>query len=185
MNMFVASGPDLRATFNSRMICIKFLATVSALILSFAIGSNGIAMADESSHSFAESTENVDTMENADDALEVTMAALADEMAAIRRTKDPKERRRMMDEHRENMREALIQMREMGGEAMQSMMAEHMGVQDDMSPPDKKRLHRHKQSPVTGGGRASGTPSRMTDLELRLDMLQVMMESMVEQCAGP
>ena len=112
------------------------------------------------------------------------MGELAEQMATIRVTRDREERQRLMGAHRDKMREALGQMREMGGTAMQAMIAEHMRVQDRVSPDTKEPAHRHKQPPISRAGRSSGGP-RLTDLELRIDMMQVIMESLIEQCAAP
>ena len=185
MYMCLVSGACRRSTFANSTIATMSFVRMSVLTLMVTIGAAGIAIAAEPMESPSEPAESIDATRNDDVVLEEVMATLADEMTAIRRTRNPEDRRHMMDKHRENMREALVLMREMGGEAMRSMMAEHMSVQDDMSQPARKRVHRHKQPPVSGGGSESGGPSRLTDLELRLDMMQVMMESLIEQCAAP
>jgi uncharacterized protein YicC (UPF0701 family) len=116
--------------------------------------------------------------------LEIAMAGLAEEMAVIRATRDPDERQRLMDTHLNNMRETLILMRGMGGEAMQMLMAEHLAASEQEAPKGKRPIHVHKWPTEISASTSGGLPP-LADLELRLDMMQVVLESLVEQCAAP
>jgi len=145
-----------------------------------------VARADEPAELSAQVTDTAAGEQDPFDLIiEELMATLADEMAEIRRTRDRAERQRLMEVHRTNMREALILMREIGGEQMATIMASHMEAQDKVPQEPNKRVHRHKQPPVFDTSGTSKESSRLTDLELRLDMMQIMLESLVDQYAEP
>lgn len=187
MIICLAKRINFRLSVFCRAWAANAYARMSVLMLLAAITSGHPAIAQDSMGMPSQPDQAIGMMQDHDAiGMEEMMVTLADEMAAIRRTRDPQERRRMMEKHRENMREAMLRLREMGGESMQAMMADHLAENDEMSPPDKKRVHRHKQSPVSGGGGTkSANPSRLSDLELRVDMMQIMMESLAEQCMAP
>ncbi len=126
----------------------------------------------------AEKAERADSQARLDE----LMSTLTEEMAAIRKTKKRTERQALMVKHREHMAEAMSLMRGMGGTHMRELMTEHMesgmgaGMQSD------RPRHRHKSSGIRSY-RPRGEQSdaqRLTDLENRLDMMQVMMESMMD-----
>ena len=116
--------------------------------------------------------------------LDELMGTLTEEMANIREAKNHTERQALMVKHREHMQEAMSLMRGMGGERMRELMAEHMGsgLKHEMKSEQPQRVR-----PSWGLGMVT-TPrpraemsdaQRLIDLENRLDMMQVMMESMM------
>ncbi len=128
--------------------------------------------------------------------LDDLMVTVAQEMAEIRSTTNNKERASLMMVHRENMREAMGLMRSMGGVHMRKVLSQHLG--SGMAPgmmPGKKAGMRAGMGSGMGSdasghaheGMSSSLPhdemtndQRITDLENRLDMMHVMMESMME-----
>ena len=114
--------------------------------------------------------------------LDELMGTLTEEMATIRKTKNRTERQALMVKHREHMAEAMSLMRGMGGTHMRELMTEHMESATGAGMKSDPPRHRHK-----GRGIQSYRPraemsdaQRLTDLENRLDMMQVMMESMMD-----
>lgn len=104
---------------------------------------------------------------------------MADEMAVIRQMTDGVKREEFMVIHRAHMREALKFMREMGGEYLQDVMEEHIGSGVETGMKFEQGQHT-KNRTVSPAGRAEmSVPERLTDLEIRLDMVQVMLESMM------
>ena len=84
------------------------------------------------------------------------MKKMQDQMDRIRKTTDPKERQKLLDEHHQTMMENMKAMRGMGG----SMM---MGG-------DQK-----------GGPMKGETGGRAGSMEQRMDMMQMMMEHMMQR----
>ena len=105
------------------------------------------------------------------DRLDELMMSMANEMAEIRATTDRTKRESLMAAHRENMREAMGLMRSMGGIHMREVMAEHTGPGMQHA---HKGMHASQTHPEMSG------EQRITDLENRMDMMHVMMESMME-----
>lgn len=108
------------------------------------------------------------------------METMAKEMADLRATKDPKKRAAIMKTHRQNMRESMSLMRGMGGEHMRTMMSEHAGPGMQHKDTGKASKHAHKNRGMTRPRAEMSDAERLADLEIRLDMMQVMMESMME-----
>ncbi len=112
--------------------------------------------------------------------LDTLMVTMAKEMAAIRSTTNRREKESLMVVHRENMREAMSLMRGMGGMHMREVMSEHMG--SGMKPGMGSGMPEHGQKRMNSS-LSHAEPSneqRLTDLENRMDMMHVMMESMME-----
>lgn len=111
--------------------------------------------------------------------LDKLMDTMAVEMGAIRDASDRKERDALMAIHREHMHEAMRLMRDMGGTHMREVMAGHMGP-GRKSPADSDQPH-HLHKRIAPAARTElSDAERLADLEIRLDMMQVMMESMME-----
>jgi len=85
------------------------------------------------------------------------IGTMTEEMATIRATTNREERGALMTAHREHMREALGLMRSLGGTHLHEVVSEHAGP-----------------------GMEVGDAQRLDDLENRLDMMLVMMESVIE-----
>ena len=116
--------------------------------------------------------------------LDELMGTMAAEMAVIRKTKDRKKREAFMAAHRTHMREAMSLTRGMGGKRMREIMAEHMGsgMASDMRPGTDTDQPQHTQTrtPAARPRVEMSDAQRLRDLENRLDMMQVIMESMLE-----
>jgi len=111
------------------------------------------------------------------------MGSMAGEMEALRNTQSRKEREAVMVTHRKNMREAMSLMRGMGGTRMREVMGGHLDSGMGHDKAAGKSGHKHKQSmPMRPRGDMSDA-RRLTDLENRLDMMQVMMESLMNDYA--
>lgn len=113
--------------------------------------------------------------------LEALMVTMAEEMQTIRSTKNRKERQELMATHRESMREAMGLMRGMGGMHMREVMAKHMGPGKGTSADSNRPRHQHKRAVLARPRAQMSDAQRLADLENRLDMMQVMMESMMEE----
>ena len=96
------------------------------------------------------------------------MKKMLAQMNAIRQTKDPKERQRLMDEHMQTMRDTMQAMHGMGGPMMMDMMGKQEGSGGGMG------------KPMDGNGAAGMNPGQhMEMMEKRMDMMQMMMEQMM------
>lgn len=97
------------------------------------------------------------------------MTKMHGQMEKIHAATDPQERRKLMDEHMQSMREGMKMMRGMGGDAMgrkkkcEPMMEEGgKGPDKDGMPMGMMMMKRHKM------------------MEDRMDMMQMMMEQMMQ-----
>ena len=108
--------------------------------------------------------------------LDELMGTMAAEMATVRKTKDSEIRREMMTTHRKHMREAISLMHEMGGDRMRNLVSGHTGTAGDV---DRPGYMQQRMSPSRPRAEMSDA-QRLSDLEIRLDMMQVMLESLME-----
>lgn len=115
--------------------------------------------------------------------LDELMSKIAEEMEAIRNTRNREERETLMTTHRETMREAMALMRDMGGTNMREVMAEHMGPGIAPAADSDRSQHLHKRMPLARPRAQMSDAERLADLENRLDMMQIMMESMMDNHA--
>tara|TARA_R110002096_G_scaffold170341_1_gene342683 strand:+ start:16278 stop:16772 length:495 start_codon:yes stop_codon:yes gene_type:complete len=111
--------------------------------------------------------------------LDELMSTIAEEMQAIRSSENPRERETLMATHRESMREAMGLMRDMGGAHMREVMAEHMGPGPAPVDDSGRALHQHKRMSHAQRRSHMSDARRLADLENRVDMMQVMLESMM------
>lgn len=113
--------------------------------------------------------------------LEEMMGTMAEEMKAIRETSNPGKRAELMASHRESMKRAMMMMSDMGGTFIHEMVSEHLGPAP-ASTADAPS-HQHKRMPKSRPRAGMSDAERLADLETRLDMMQIMMESMLESQA--
>ena len=113
------------------------------------------------------------------------MSVMAQEMEALHETGDPDKHRQLMATHRNHMFEAMDMMRDLGGTHMRDVMNEHLAPHHGMH-------HGSGMAGMAGGGHMMmGRPrahmsdaTRLSDLETRVDMMQMMMESMLTEQSG-
>jgi hypothetical protein len=92
------------------------------------------------------------------------MKKMLAQMEQIKATKDPLERQRLMQEHRQAMRDGAMSLRFSGGPMMRAMECPAHARGDCPMP-----MKRH-----------AGAHDRMGMMERRMDMMQMMMEQMIE-----
>ena len=85
-----------------------------------------------------------------------------------------------MNAHRRSMHETMSLMRQMGGMHMRELVAQHAGRAGDTEGAAEVSRHRHKRPPVSHSRASLSDAERLADLETRVDMMQIMMESMME-----
>lgn len=98
------------------------------------------------------------------------METMTDEMAAIHAATNRKDREALMTEHREHMLEAMSLMRGMSGLHMREAMAEHAG--------SSMKHEMGKDASMQHSG--MNAEERIGDLEVRVDMMSIMMESVMQ-----
>ncbi len=111
------------------------------------------------------------------------MSTMAEEMEAIHEAREGNQRMQLMSKHRVHMYEAMDLMRDLGGTHMREVTAQHLGPHHN----DRHGAH------GTAGGHPKMMSSiprenisdayRLRDLETRVDMMQIMMESMLAEQA--
>lgn len=113
-----------------------------------------------------QSDQSAERFENARRQMQKMLA----QMDAIRETKDPAERQRLMDEHMRTMQDTMQSMHAMGGPMMMNMMGpQGMGGGGSQAQ----------------SGKRGGMGERMDVMEKRMDMMQMMMEQMLQQQTPP
>ena len=112
--------------------------------------------------------------------LEVLIDTIAEEMTRIRATENRGERDALMATHRQHMREAMALLRGTGGTHMREVVAEHTG--SGMDPGMKMDGQKGMLKPMDPSRprMERSDAQRLTNLEIRLDMMQVMMESVMD-----
>lgn len=111
--------------------------------------------------------------------LESLMVTMAEEMEAIRAATNPDERHELLETHRENMHEAMKLMHEMGGMHLRDVVSEHLGRASVSPEKADSPQHRHKQPPMSRPRAGMSDAERLADLETRVDMMQIMIESIL------
>lgn len=108
------------------------------------------------------------------------MTIMTGEMEAIHQANDRGERQQLLAEHREHMHEAMDLMRDLGGTHMREVTRQHLAPHSAM----------HHSSGMAGTMMPSrpredlSDATRLNDLETRVDMMQIMLESMLTEEAG-
>ena len=112
--------------------------------------------------------------------MDVLMETMTDEMAAIRATENRKDREALMIKHREHMLEAMSLMRGINGKHMREVMAEHTGpgMKKGMGMDSQQQMHKSMDASSPHPG--MNNEQRLRDLEIRMDMMSVMMESLMQ-----
>lgn len=112
------------------------------------------------------------------------MTVMTQEMEAMHQADDRAEQQKLMAAHREHMNEAMGLMRDLGGAHMRELTREHLGSHQAMH-------HSSGMAGTAGGHMMSTRPrehmsdaTRLGDLETRVDMMQIMLESMLNEDAG-
>lgn len=101
------------------------------------------------------------------------MRKLQDQMEKIRKTDDPQERQRLMQEHMQTMKEGMKELRGMGGMKMMDMGkgGKQGGMMMGMGEGGKK-----------GGMMMGGDMMKMHDMmEMRMEMMEMMMDQMMQR----
>jgi hypothetical protein len=111
--------------------------------------------------------------------LDALMGTMTAEMAAVRQTKDRREREALMTTHREHMREAMGLMRGFGGERMREVMSQHAGSTTEHGVNADRPHDRLKRRGSSRPRSEVSDAERLTDLESRLDMMQIIIESLL------
>ncbi len=104
--------------------------------------------------------------------LQELMSTLAEEMEAIRGTTDKSKSQALLATHRANMHEAMGLMIDMGGPHLRDVLAEHIGAGAGAGG-----KHQHAM-PMQAREHMSDSV-RLSDIENRLDMLQIIIESIL------
>lgn len=108
------------------------------------------------------------------------MSIMAEEMDAIHEAGDSSQRQPLMARHRVHMHEAMDLMRDLGGTHMREVTAQHIG-------PHHGSMHGsaggHQRMMSSIPRKDISDASRLADLETRVDMMQIMLESMLAEQA--
>lgn len=129
----------------------------------------------------AEQLEDVEWQARLDELMEI----MFEEMTVIRDTEERDDREALMAEHREHMREAMSLMHGMGGDRMRELMSSHMDAELTPAEPASRPAHLHRRARPAQPRAGISIAQRLTDLENRMDMMQIMMESLLDEYAGP
>ncbi len=109
------------------------------------------------------------------------MSTMAEEMDAIHKAGESSQKQELMTKHRVHMFEAMDLMRDLGGTHLRAVTMQHLG-------PSHGAGHEVQDAAGSHGSMMSSVPreqtsdaSRLGDLETRVDMMQIMLESMLAE----
>ena len=111
------------------------------------------------------------------------MSIMAKEMEAIDKAGNSSQRHQLMADHRIHMHEAIDVMRDLGGVHLQDVMAQHLGSHHDVRHGMQKAPGDARQISPSIPREHISDAARLSDLETRLDMMQIMLESMLSEQA--
>jgi len=154
--------------------------SIAVFAISFAAAGTTLAQDDPAAASESQWAAEQAARAERQTELEALMATMAEEMHAIRATTNLDERAQLMEAHRESMREAMTLMSEMGGMYMHDMVAEHLGRGPASAEETDTPRHQHKRAPISRPRAGMSDAERLADLEARVDMMQIMIESIIE-----
>lgn len=108
------------------------------------------------------------------------MTLMAEEMEAIHEAGNRGERQQLLEEHRDHMHEAMDLMRDLGGSHMRDVTEQHLGPHSKMHPSSGMAGSMMQSRPR----QHMSDSTRLNDLETRVDMMQIMLESMLTEDVG-
>lgn len=111
------------------------------------------------------------------------MSIMAEEMEAIRDTEGQSQKQQLMAKHRAHMHEAMGLMRDLGGAHMREVTAQHLGPHHGAMGGAHKASGGHQSMMSSIPREQISDASRLGDLETRVDMMQIMLESMLTEQA--
>ncbi len=111
------------------------------------------------------------------------MSIMAEEMEAIDKASNSGQRQQLLVNHRIHMHESMDLMRDLGGVHLREVMTQHLGSHHDVK-------HGMQKAPADARHTSPSIPreqisdaARLSDLETRVDMMQIMLESMLSEQA--
>ena len=142
-----------------------------------AVAGPAIAQSQPAAKEAASLAEQANRLEKHRARLGELVARMDREMAAIYAADDPETRARLMAEHRSTMKEAIVHLSGLGEEWDGDSIMAHAEATSD-KPSRAHRFHgpRRRPSPPS----SESLSQRLDRLEIRVEMMQVLMEDMVE-----
>ena len=111
------------------------------------------------------------------------MSIMAEEMEAIDKASNSGQRQQLMANHRIHMHEAMDLMRDLGGVHLRDVMSRHLGSHHDVKHGMQKAPGDVRQISPSIPREHISDAARLSDLETRVDMMQIMLESMLSEQA--
>ena len=112
------------------------------------------------------------------------MSTMAQEMDAIHKAGDSSQKRQLMAEHRAHMVEAMDLMRDLGGAHLRDIASQHLGPHHGAKGGANKTAGGHQSMMSSIPREQISDAARLGDLETRVDMMQIMLESILAEQAN-
>ena len=112
------------------------------------------------------------------------MSTMAEEMEAIHEADNSSQKQQMMAKHRAHMYEAMDLMRDLGGTHMHEISSQHLGPHQGSKSGAHMATGAHHSMMSSIPREEVSDASRLGDLETRVDMMQIMLESMLAEQAN-
>lgn len=109
------------------------------------------------------------------------MSIMAEEMEAIHEADDSGRRQQLMAKHRTHMYEAMDLMRDLGGTHMREVTSQHLGPKHGAASGSHMAKGGHQSMMSSIPREQISDASRLGDLETRVDMMQIMLESILAE----
>ena len=104
------------------------------------------------------------------------MSIMAEEMESIREAEGQSQKPQLVAKHRAHMHEAIGLMRDLGGAHMREVTEQHLGPHHGAEGGHQSMMSSIPREQISDA-------SRLGDLETRVDMIQIMLESMMAEQA--
>ena len=111
------------------------------------------------------------------------MSIMAEEMEAIHEADERSQKQQLMAKHRAHMYEAMDLMRDLGGAHMRDVVEQHLGPHHGAMGKAHKATGGHRSMMSSIPREQISDAARLGDLETRVDMMQIMLESMMAEQA--
>jgi hypothetical protein len=157
---------------------------IAVTIITMAIAGNLLAQETDPARQIAEHWQTQQALRTErEERLNELMSIMAKEMEAIDKASNSGQRQQLMVNHRIHMHESMDLMRDLGGVHLREVMTQHLGSHHDVKHGMQKALGDARQTSPSIPREQISDAARLSDLETRVDMMQIMLESMLSEQA--
>ena len=157
---------------------------IAVTIITMVMAGNLLAQETDPARQIAEHWQTQQALRTErEERLNELMSIMAEEMEAIDKASNSEQRQQLMASHRIHMHESMDLMRDLGGAHLREVMTQHLGSHHDAKYGMHKAPGDARQTSPSIPREQISDAARLSDLETRVDMMQIMLESMLSEQA--